>query len=201
MRISDWSSDVCSSDLRQFGTEDQGWVAHFLISALEDRPITVYGDGKQVRDILYVSDAVSAYLLAQARMGRLQGRVFNLGGGMENAVSLLDLLSLITRIHNRRLRVEFGPWRAGDQAYYVSDTAAFRAATGWRPSVDAETGVRRLFEWLRQRTSRRSMEEIPARDMPSTIRTGASRGGSISAAARHTCSWSWATPRRCWRVA
>src|SRR3546814_13187844 len=81
MRISDWSSDVCSSDLRQFGTEDQGWVAHFLISALEDRPITVYGDGKQVRDILYVSDAVSAYLLAQARMGRLQGRVFNLGGG------------------------------------------------------------------------------------------------------------------------
>src|SRR3546814_6059812 len=117
MRISDWSSDVCSSDLRQFGTEDQGWVAHFLISALEDRPITVYGDGKQVRDILYVSDAVSAYLLAQARMGRLQGRVFNLGGGTENAVSLLDLLSLITRIHNRRLRVEFGPWRAIGHAH------------------------------------------------------------------------------------
>src|SRR3546814_19633007 len=104
MRISDWSSDVCLYGPRQFGTEDQGWVAHFLISALEDRPITVYGDGKQVRDILYVSDAVSAYLLAQARMGRLQGRVFNLGGGTENAGSLLDLVGLIPSIQHRRAR-------------------------------------------------------------------------------------------------
>src|SRR3546814_21146422 len=103
-------------------------------------------------------------------MGRLQGRVFNLGGGTENAVRLLDLLSLITRIHNRRLRVEFGPWRAGDQAYYVSDTAAFRAATAWRPSVDAETGVRRLFEWLRHRPVPRRMEDEPTCAMtPSNV--------------------------------
>jgi|HigsolmetaGSP11D_1036233.scaffolds.fasta_scaffold10945_2 CDP-paratose 2-epimerase len=152
----------CLYGPRQFGTEDQGWVAHFLISAIARRPITIYGNGKQVRDILYVSDAVNAYRLAQARMGRLTGRIFNLGGGAGNAVSLLDVLGLITRIQNREPLIEFGPWRPGDQAYYVSDTSAFRAATGWRPGIDAETGIHRLFDWLRRRSAPRSMEELPA---------------------------------------
>src|SRR3546814_3793217 len=117
MRISDCSSDVCSSDLqyvldyarvfdlpaavfrmsclygpRQFGTEDQGWVAHFLISAMQDRPITIYGDGKQVRDVLFVEDVVDAYLLAEAAMPAIRGEAFNIGGGPGNAVSLVELL-------------------------------------------------------------------------------------------------------------
>src|SRR5207253_6556705 len=98
----------CIYGPHQFGNEDQGWVAHFLIRALKDQPITLYGDGMQVRDILFVEDLVDAFLLAQANMATLAGQAFNMGGGPANTISLLELLDMITELHGRRPDVRFG---------------------------------------------------------------------------------------------
>ncbi len=138
----------CIYGPHQFGTEDQGWVAHFLIRALEGKPITLYGDGMQVRDILFVEDLVDAFLRAMAQMPTLQGRAFNIGGGPLNTISLLDLLQLIGDIHGQAPDVSFEDWRVGDQRYYVSDTARFEAATRWSPQTDVMRGVERLYAWL-----------------------------------------------------
>jgi len=147
----------CIYGPHQFGTEDQGWVAHFLIRALRGEPITLYGDGLQVRDILYVEDLVDALLRCQARMQDVAGRAFNIGGGPANTVSLVELLEQIGRLTGRQPSVEHADWRTGDQRYYVSDSAAFAAATGWAPKVGAIEGVRRLHDWLvAQRRGERS---------------------------------------------
>jgi CDP-paratose 2-epimerase len=138
----------CIYGPRQLGTEDQGWVAHFVRAALEGEPITVYGDGRQVRDLLFVDDLVEAMLLARARIGEVQGRAFNVGGGPANAVSLLEILRLIEPLAGAPPKVRFGPWRPGDQLYYVSDTRALCARTGWRAKVDVGTGLARLWRWL-----------------------------------------------------
>jgi CDP-paratose 2-epimerase len=138
----------CLYGPRQFGTEDQGWVAHFLISALAGRPITVYGDGYQVRDVLYVDDAVRAYLLAIGSIDALTGRAFNLGGGPANTLSLRELLRFIERIVGRRPEVHFDAWRPGDQPWYVSNTAALTEACGWRPELGVREGLERLAAWL-----------------------------------------------------
>jgi CDP-paratose 2-epimerase len=134
----------------QLGTEDQGWVAHFLIQGLKGQPITVYGDGKQVRDILFVEDLVSALLMAQGKMDRICGQAFNIGGGPENTVSLLELLDLMGKLEVPAPQVGFGPVRQGDQRYYVSDCHRFTAATGWMPTVGVPDGVRDLLRWLGQ---------------------------------------------------
>ncbi len=139
----------CLYGPRQFGTEDQGWVAHFLISALAGEPITVYGDGKQVRDVLWVDDVVDAWLAAWANIDRLRGRAFNIGGGPENAVSLRQVLELIARRHGAPPPVSHDAWRPGDQLYYVSDIRGFGRVTGWRPKVSAAEGIARLDDWLR----------------------------------------------------
>jgi CDP-paratose 2-epimerase len=138
----------CIYGPQQYGNEDQGWVAHFLIQAIEGRPIMLYGDGKQVRDLLFVDDLVDAFLLAQKNMPTLAGEAFNIGGGASNTVSLLELLDLIGGVHGERPEVAMHDWRVGDQRYYVSDTAKFGAATGWKPTVDVEHGVSRLYHWL-----------------------------------------------------
>lgn len=138
----------CIYGPHQFGTEDQGWVAHFLLSALEGRTITLYGDGRQVRDVLFVDDLMEAMLLARRSIGRISGRAFNIGGGPANATSLRELLGLIAGLTGREPEVAYGPWRPGDQRYYVSDTGRFRAATGWQPSVSVASGVERLAGWL-----------------------------------------------------
>ena len=138
----------CVYGPHQFGTEDQGWVAHFLIRALEDRPIMVYGDGKQVRDVLWVEDLVDAFLRAAGEIERLAGSAFNIGGGVRNTLSLRELMTLIAQLRGRQPAVEHGPWRQGDQRYYVSDHAAFTRATGWRPHVSPRKGVRALATWL-----------------------------------------------------
>ncbi|MDX6682006.1 MAG: CDP-paratose 2-epimerase [Solirubrobacteraceae bacterium] len=138
----------CIYGPHQCGNEDQGWVAHFVISALERRPITIFGDGKQVRDVLYVDDLVDAFLRAHRDIGGLAGRAFNIGGGVRNAISLVELVDLLEERLGERPLVQFGPWRRGDQRYYVSDTAAFAEATGWRPRVDPRAGVARLHDWL-----------------------------------------------------
>jgi CDP-paratose 2-epimerase len=120
----------CIYGRRQMGNEDQGWVAHFLIRALEGAPITLYGDGRQVRDILDVDDAVDAYLAAWARIDEVKGRAFNLGGGPDNAVSLRQLLDHIGTLTGRDPDVTFSDWRAGDQRYFVADARAAQAALG-----------------------------------------------------------------------
>jgi CDP-paratose 2-epimerase len=141
----------CIYGPRQFGTEDQGWVAHFILRALRGERITIYGDGMQVRDILFVDDLVDAFLLAEQHGARLSGRAFNMGGGPANAISLLDLLDRIEDLHGKRPTLEFETWRCGDQRYYVSDTDAFEQATGWRQRVKASEGITRLYRWLASR--------------------------------------------------
>ena len=138
----------CIYGPHQFGTEDQGWVAHFLLRAAEERPITLYGDGKQVRDILYVEDLVRAFHLAERHIGEISGQAFNMGGGPANTISLLELLDLIEKLHGQRPEVLFEDWRTGDQRYYVSDFRKFEAATGWRPRVNVRQGVSNLYRWL-----------------------------------------------------
>jgi CDP-paratose 2-epimerase len=142
----------CIYGPHQFGNEDQGWVAHFLIRALKGQPITLYGDGRQVRDILFVEDLVDAFLLAQAEMPRLTGQAFNMGGGPGNTISLLDLLDMIEEFHGRRPQIRTGAWRPGDQRYYVSDFSKMHSCTGWTPKVGVREGVRRLYDWLRDNT-------------------------------------------------
>jgi CDP-paratose 2-epimerase len=138
----------CIYGPRQFGTEDQGWVAHFILRALRGEPITLYGDGMQVRDVLFVDDLVDAFLLARQHGARLAGRAFNMGGGPGNAISLLELLDRIEELHGERPDVEFDRWRTGDQRYYVSDTRAFQQATGWQQRVAASEGIAKLYRWL-----------------------------------------------------
>jgi CDP-paratose 2-epimerase len=160
----------CIYGPHQFGTEDQGWVAHFLIRAIEGRPIVLYGDGMQVRDILFVDDLVDAFLLAQRNMDRYAGTAFNIGGGAENTTSLLELLDLIEKIHGDSPDVAMQEWRTGDQRYYVSDTRRFQRATGWQPRVGVEEGVRQLYEWLAKMHS------------PSTVRAKAEPARRVAAA-------------------
>jgi CDP-paratose 2-epimerase len=138
----------CIYGPHQCGNEDQGWVAHFLIRALQDEVITIYGDGRQVRDILFVEDLVDAFLRCQARLPELAGRAFNMGGGPANAVSLVDVLRHVAALTGSVPRVKHGRWRVGDQRYYVSDASAFSIATGWKPQVSARDGIARLHGWL-----------------------------------------------------
>ena len=142
----------CIYGPHQCGNEDQGWVAHFLRRALAREPITLYGDGRQVRDILFVEDLADAFVRCQAHMHELAGRAFNMGGGPSNALSLREVLDVIAGLTGRVPRIEYGPWRVGDQRWYVSDTRAFRRATGWAPSVAARDGIGRLHDWLLETT-------------------------------------------------
>jgi CDP-paratose 2-epimerase len=150
----------CIYGVRQMGTEDQGWVAHFLIQALEDRPVILYGDGYQVRDILDVSNAVEAYLKAWRDIDRITGRAFNLGGGPANAVSLRELIAHMAGLLGHEIDVRFSDWRAGDQRYFVADTRAIQAELGLSPAVPWKEGVALLAEWLRE--SRGLNREFPA---------------------------------------
>jgi CDP-paratose 2-epimerase len=130
------------------GTEDQGWVAHFLIRALEGKPITIYGDGRQVRDILDVSDAVNAYVAALRNIDRIAGSAFNLGGGPANAVSLLELIDEMRLITGRDIELRFDDWRQGDQHWFVADTSKARAVLGLGSPRGWRDGVAALAEWL-----------------------------------------------------
>jgi CDP-paratose 2-epimerase len=167
----------CIYGPRQMGNEDQGWVAHFLIRAIDGQPITLYGDGMQVRDVLFIDDLVRAFLAARARMPALSGQAFNIGGGAANTLSLLGLLRLIEQMRGQAPRREMSDWRPGDQRYYVSDTHKFRAATGWRPRVDPQEGVQRLHDWLC-----RERGDAPARPTPArrTLPGGAPTGAAAA---------------------
>jgi CDP-paratose 2-epimerase len=138
----------CIYGPRQFGNEDQGWVAHFLFRAARGEGIVIYGDGLQVRDVLYVDDLVDAMLLARDALPTVAGQAFNVGGGTESAVSLIELVALIETMLGRRVRVTFQPWRTADQRWYVSDTRKLQRALSWCPRVPLTEGLDRLLTWV-----------------------------------------------------
>jgi CDP-paratose 2-epimerase len=138
----------CIYGPHQHGTEDQGWVAHFLINARARRPLTIYGDGKQVRDVLFVGDLIDAMLAAQRHMPIIAGQAFNMGGGPAHTTSLLELIAHLNREAPAPLEVRASGWRAADQRYYVSDHRRFATATGWRAKVSLSEGLRQLGAWL-----------------------------------------------------
>lgn len=163
----------CIYGPHQRGNEDQGWVAHFLVRILRGEPITIYGDGRQVRDALFIDDLMEAMMKAHVHIERLSGRAFNIGGGVENAISLLDLLDAAERLHGSRPNVRFGPWRPADQRYYVSNVTAFSRAAGWRPRVSSAEGVARLYRALAEMDHRRMGPAVAAKTSASSRATAA----------------------------
>jgi CDP-paratose 2-epimerase len=152
----------CIYGPRQMGTEDQGWVAHFLIRALRGESVTIFGDGQQVRDVLHVDDAVAAWIAAWRRIGSVAGRAFNLGGGPGNAVSLRRMLEEIGTITGRRVETTQEAERSGDQRWFVADTRRARAALELPAPIAWREGLRDLAAWLMREgsaaTDRRAME-------------------------------------------
>jgi len=153
----------CVYGPHQHGTEDQGWVAHFLLATQANEPITIYGDGAQVRDLLHVADLVEAFLLARDNAQRLAGTPFNIGGGAANALSVLEVIELIAGIHGVEPELAFAETRVGDQRYYVSDTTRFRNETGWRPQMDAAEGIDGLYAWFERARTRTGVLPAAAR--------------------------------------
>jgi CDP-paratose 2-epimerase len=139
----------CIYGQRQFGVEDQGWVAHFVIATVLGRPIAIYGDGMQVRDILHVSDLVAAYQLGIDRIDEMSGEVFNLGGGPANTLAIwTEFGPLLEKLAGRPVPVNNGPWRPGDQRVFVADIQRAEELLGWRPRVSPAEGIARLYEWV-----------------------------------------------------
>lgn len=139
----------CIYGPRQFGIEDQGWVAWFVIAAVLGKPITIYGDGKQVRDVLYVDDLLNAYDAAIEHIDQAAGKVFNVGGGRKFTLSIWKQFGpLLEVLLGRKIDVTYDQWRPGDQLVYVSDISKARKELKWSPKIDVEKGVRKLFDWV-----------------------------------------------------
>jgi CDP-paratose 2-epimerase len=138
----------CIYGPRQFGVEDQGWVAHFIISAVLGRPITIYGDGKQARDVLFIDDLVDAFLSAVKNIDTTSGRAYNIGGGVKNSISLLEFIAILEETLDKKIKLKFGDWRPGDQKLYLSDIALARKDFGWVPKIEVKKGIRLLIEWV-----------------------------------------------------
>lgn len=136
----------CIYGERQFGMEDQGWVAWFTIATLLGKPITIYGNGKQVRDVLHVSDLVRAF--DRFLTSNLKHEIFNIGGGAENTLSLLELLDLLEQFVGKRPKISFAGWRLGDQKVYISDISKAAKKLGWKPRVSPDEGVKKLVDWV-----------------------------------------------------
>ncbi len=141
----------CIYGLRQFGVEDQGWVAWFVIAAITGRPISIYGDGKQVRDILFVEDLCDAYDAAFQRLPQIGGQVFNIGGGRKNTISIwMEFKPILERLLGKKIETTSGDWRPGDQPVFISDIRKANNLLNWNPKVGAEEGIGRLFSWVKQ---------------------------------------------------
>ena len=136
----------CIYGPRQFGFEDQGWIAHFVISTVCGRPLTIYGDGKQVRDVLYVTDLIDAF--DRFLHGTIAHGVYNIGGGPEQTLSLRELLEALHRLLGRRPEVQHGPWRPSDQRVYISDLTTVTRDLGWQPRVSVADGLRKVSDWV-----------------------------------------------------
>ena len=140
----------CIYGYRQFGVEDQGWVAWFIIAHVLGRPITIYGDGKQARDVLFVDDLVAAYRCAIDRIDSVSGRTFNTGGGAQNVMSLLELVEYLGDLSGHKVAYCLADWRPGDQPVFVSNIERVCTELHWSPKVSVRDGVARLYEWVVQ---------------------------------------------------
>jgi CDP-paratose 2-epimerase len=141
----------CIYGPRQFGVEDQGWLAWMIIAAVTGRPITIYGDGKQVRDVLHVDDLLNAYDLAVERIDRAKGCVYNIGGGTENVLAVwAEFGPLLEKLLGRPIPVERADWRPGDQRVFYADFRNAERQLGWRPEISYEEGIARLLDWVQQ---------------------------------------------------
>lgn len=139
----------CIAGLRQFGVEDQGWVAHFVIAAVKHRPINIYGDGKQVRDVLWVDDLLNAYAVALKNPQKVAGRIYNIGGGSDFTLSIwTEMGPMLEKLAGREIETRRGDWRPGDQKVYVSDIRKAEAELGWKPKVSPAEGLGRLWGWV-----------------------------------------------------
>jgi CDP-paratose 2-epimerase len=138
----------CIYGTRQFGVEDQGWVAWFTIATMMDKPITIYGDGKQVRDVLYVSDLVKAYDAFIHRRDKIHHGVYNIGGGVENTLSLLELIDILENETGKKAKIKYDKWRKGDQKVYISDISKAKKKLNWKPKISPKEGVKDLFNWV-----------------------------------------------------
>jgi CDP-paratose 2-epimerase len=140
----------CIYGPHQFGIEDQGWVAWFVIAAVTGKPITIYGDGKQVRDLLFVDDLLEAYDLAAANIDKSVGQIYNIGGGQENTLSIWkEFGPLLEQELGQKIPVSWEPWRPGDQRVFVADIHKAARDFGWKPEIGVESGIRKLFDWVR----------------------------------------------------
>jgi CDP-paratose 2-epimerase len=138
----------CIYGPHQFGIEDQGWVAWFALRGLLGQPLTIYGDGKQVRDVLHVDDLIEAFDAALQRIEHVAGQVFNIGGGLANTLSILELIELLEKIGGSKMRYSFGDWRPGDQRVYISDVRRAQRVLEWVPRTSPEAGVRKMRAWM-----------------------------------------------------
>ncbi|MEN6528784.1 MAG: GDP-mannose 4,6-dehydratase [Anaerolineaceae bacterium] len=141
----------CIYGTRQFGVEDQGWLAWFLIAAITGRPITIYGNGKQVRDVLFIEDLLDAYDAAFTHLDQSAGQVFNIGGGRENSISVwAEFGSLLENMLGKPIRTKNRDWRPGDQPVFISDIRKANDLLNWTPKVKLEQGIRRLYDWVKE---------------------------------------------------
>lgn len=139
----------CIYGLYQHGMEEQGWLSHFMQSILADKPITIYGDGKQVRDVLWGGDCARLYVDQAEQMDKCKGQVFNIGGGQENKINLLDAIKLIEEITSKKATLNFTDWRPNDQKWYVSDIGKITSTIGWKPEVTIEQGLKMMYDAIK----------------------------------------------------
>ncbi len=144
----------CIYGPRQFGIEDQGWVAWFIIAETLGLPIIIYGDGRQVRDILYIDDLISLFDVACQKINIARGKIYNIGGGVENTVSVWSEFGpILTKLFARKLTVSFSHWRTGDQKVYISDIRLVEQELGWKPKINIKEGIEKLFLWVQMNRS------------------------------------------------
>ncbi|MBL7150387.1 GDP-mannose 4,6-dehydratase [Candidatus Microgenomates bacterium] len=139
----------CIYGERQFGVEDQGWVAHFVVQCLKNKPITIYGSGKQIRDILYIDDLIKAYLSAIEKINKIKGGVFNIGGGINNTLSLLELIQKLEEKLNKKINLNFQKERPGDQKVYISNIKKAKKMLNWQPKIGIDQGLDKLIDWVK----------------------------------------------------
>lgn len=140
----------CIYGPQQLGVEDQGWVAWFTIAGILDRPITIYGDGKQVRDVLYIDDLVDCYIGTMENIDKTKGRAYNIGGGPNFTMSLLELIDLLGKSLGKKIKYTFSDWRPGDQPIFICDIRKAKNEFGWEPKIEPQRGVTTLIEWVKQ---------------------------------------------------
>lgn len=140
----------CIYGYRQFGIEDQGWVAWFCIAALLGKQITIYGDGKQVRDVLFIDDLINAYELAFENKDSIAGKVFNIGGGPQNTLSLHELIWHLQKLTGKTISLDYDDWRAGDQEVFIGNISLAEKELGWKPVTRPKDGVEKLYNWVKE---------------------------------------------------